>query len=335
MEYSKFKVSVRCFTFNQKTYITDALNGFTMQKTDFPFVCTIVDDASTDGEQQVIMDYLDEHFDRDDSSVAYHKETDYAHVYYAQHKQNKNCYFAVLFLKKNHYSQKKSKLPYLKEWNESAEYMALCEGDDYWIDENKLQKQVLLLDSHQDYSMIFHNALVHYEDGCFDDRLFASLESRVYSAKEIINNWLTPTASMVFRMKYADYMEDLHIDKSKIIYGDNVLTLSMLHYGCVYGLGETLSVYRKHIGGAVFSISEIMHEKFYEQLKYCQQIFPEYALLLRTALSETCFYRALKALKRLNIKKTCVCTYQSIYYSKSCFYHSLGQLIRKTLSLHV
>ena len=54
MEYPKFKVCCRCFTFNQAKYITDTMDGFTMQQTSFPFVCTIVDDASTDGEQEVI-----------------------------------------------------------------------------------------------------------------------------------------------------------------------------------------------------------------------------------------------------------------------------------------
>ena len=115
MEYPKFKVTVSCMTYNQSKYITDAMNGFTMQQTSFPFVCTIVDDASTDGEQDVIRKYVEENFDFSEDSVAFHKETDYAHITYAQHKTNKNCYFAVLYLKENHHSQKKPKLPYLEE----------------------------------------------------------------------------------------------------------------------------------------------------------------------------------------------------------------------------
>ena len=63
MEYPKFKVCVRCSTFNQAKYIEDTMNGFVMQQTDFPFVCCIVDDASTDGEQDVIKKYMDMHFD--------------------------------------------------------------------------------------------------------------------------------------------------------------------------------------------------------------------------------------------------------------------------------
>ena len=58
----KWKVCVRCYTFNHAPYIEDAMNGFTMQKTDFPFVCCIVDDASTDGTQEVIKKYIVENF---------------------------------------------------------------------------------------------------------------------------------------------------------------------------------------------------------------------------------------------------------------------------------
>ena len=74
MEYPKFKVCCRCFTFNHAKFITDTMNGFTMQQTSFPFVCTIVDDASTDGEQQVICKYLEEDFDLSKCSEAFHKK---------------------------------------------------------------------------------------------------------------------------------------------------------------------------------------------------------------------------------------------------------------------
>lgn len=148
-----FLLRAHCATYNHVYYITDALNGFVMQQTDFPFVCTIVDDASTDGEQDVIKKYMQEYFDLQDSSVAYEKDTDYGHVTFAQHKINKNCYFAVIYLKENHYSQKKSKAPYLTEWMDTK-YIAVCEGDDYWTDPLKLQKQVGFLETHSEYDMV-------------------------------------------------------------------------------------------------------------------------------------------------------------------------------------
>lgn len=153
----KFQIAVCCMTYNHSKYITDTMNGFTMQQTDFPFVCMIVDDASTDGEQEVIKQYVDENFDWSEKGVSYTKETDYAHILYAQHKTNKNCYFAVLFLKENHYSKKKTKEAYLKEWQDEVEYIAYCEGDDYWIMPDKLQVQ---------YDMILKapNAMMVYTD---------------------------------------------------------------------------------------------------------------------------------------------------------------------------
>lgn len=87
-----------------------------------------VDDASTDGEQEVIMDYVKAHFDLSAGSGSYRKEADYAYVIYAQHKTNRNCCFAVLLLKENHYSRQKPKTQYLSEWTDGVEYEALCEG---------------------------------------------------------------------------------------------------------------------------------------------------------------------------------------------------------------
>ena len=149
-----FKVCVRCFTFNHAKYITDAMDGFVLQKTNFPFVVTIVDDASTDGEQEIIRQYVSEYFNVQDVDVAYTKETDYAVITFAQHKTNMNCYFAVLFLKENHYSKKKDKFQYLREWRDKVDYEAICEGDDYWILPEKLQMQVNVLDSNSSVGVV-------------------------------------------------------------------------------------------------------------------------------------------------------------------------------------
>ena len=90
-EECNYMVRVSCMTYNQSAYITDAMNGFVMQQTNFPFVCTIVDDASTDGEQEVISAFVKENFDLQDTSIAYEKDVDYGHVAFARHKTNKNC----------------------------------------------------------------------------------------------------------------------------------------------------------------------------------------------------------------------------------------------------
>ena len=154
-EESSFLVCTRCFTYNHSKFITDTMNGFCMQKTTFPFVCTIVDDASTDGEQETISKYLERNFNSNDKSVTRNEETDDYVLTFTQHKNNKNCFFAVIYLKYNHYSIKKDKLPYIAEWHETTKYIALCEGDDYWTDPLKLQKQVDFLEANPDYGMVY------------------------------------------------------------------------------------------------------------------------------------------------------------------------------------
>lgn len=153
MEQLRFKVRVNCMTFNHAPYIVDAMNGFCMQETTFPFVCIIIDDASTDGEPEIIKAYLEENFDLDDKAIVINEETENYRLVFARHKTNLSCYFAALFLKYNHYRIGKPKMPYVKEYTDT-EYVAMCEGDDYWIAPEKLQKQVDFLESNPNYGMV-------------------------------------------------------------------------------------------------------------------------------------------------------------------------------------
>ena len=102
-----YLVQVRCLTFNHAAYIEDTMNGFCIQETTFPFVCTIIDDASSDGEALIIRQYLQDHFDLGNNNIMYKEETNDYDMIFAQHSINKNCYFAVYFLKYNHFSIKK------------------------------------------------------------------------------------------------------------------------------------------------------------------------------------------------------------------------------------
>lgn len=146
-----YKVFVQCDTFNHSKYIEDALNGFAMQQTNFPFVCLVMDDCSTDGEQEVIMDYLDRECDM---SKAEFFEDDTTTMTLVSHRTNVNCTFAVCFLQKNLYRSQGAKAVYVHSWREHCEYEALCEGDGYWTNPYKLQKQVVFLESYEDYTSI-------------------------------------------------------------------------------------------------------------------------------------------------------------------------------------
>lgn len=261
MEYPNFKVCVRCFTFNQSKYITDTMNGFTMQQTDFPFVCCIVDDASKDGEQDVIRKYVFDNFDLSEGSCHFERETDYAFITYAQHKTNKNCYFAVLYLKENHYSIKKPKMPYLTEWQDGCEYHALCEGDDWWIDPLKLNKQVSFLDLHSDY-IFSHTGFDFYEQ---ERELMVSGDSIIQTNLELAknkddlsleildsNHYRVQTCTVVIRTGSGyDYArQEMSKISGMFLMGDSQLWVFLQQKGKIHFLKDKTAIYRKCQGSA-------------------------------------------------------------------------------------
>ena len=263
-----FKVRTYCATFNHENYILDALKGFAMQQTSFPVVYTIVDDASTDGTAAVIKKFISENFSLDADSVGYEKDLDYGHVTFAQHKTNKNCYFAVVYLKENHYSQKKPKAPYLSEWMDTK-YIALCEGDDYWTDPLKLQKQVDFLEAHEDFSMCFHEVEILCDDES-EKGLFSRLREGEYTARDIYDNWIVPTCSVLYRNGKP------FETNPAIVYGDIFLYLQLAERGKLYCLGFVGAVYRRHSGSLSCGYSTATCVKLYHQYKFFEKRFPAY-----------------------------------------------------------
>ena len=255
-------VCTRCSTYNQASYILDALNGFAMQETTFPVVSVIVDDASTDNEPQVILDYFNENFAVNDASVAYQEETDYGRIFYAQHKKNKNCYFAILLLKENHYSQRKSKRPYLSRWQDNAKYIALCEGDDYWTNPHKLQKQVDFLELHPDYSLCCHRFKIFYEaSGEWGDdygtkafEVNPGVDGIDVTNEENFRTRLTWTLTLCYRKDAAD-----RIVWPPYKYGgrDFNFHYHLLKQGYGWCFSDYMGVYRKHNGGVWSQLSSI------------------------------------------------------------------------------
>jgi len=218
-------VAIRCITYNHEPYIRDALEGFVMQRTTFPFVAIVHDDASTDNTAAIIREYADKYPD----------------------------IIKPIYETENQYSKRDGSLGRIKEAAckaTGAKYIAICEGDDYWTDPLKLQKQVDFLEFHPDYSMSFSNAIVHYNDKKTNDHLFAPLETREYSEQEIANAWITPTASFCYRASIHDstYYQ-LYEQSGKFIAGDYPLMMCILRAGKVFAFKEPFCVYRIHENG--------------------------------------------------------------------------------------
>ena len=207
-----FSVFVKCMTFNQSAYIEDAMNGFCIQKTNFPFVCAIVDDASTDGEPEIINNYFQNHF-----VTSGKKETKDFILNFGRHKENQNCYFVVIYLKYKKKKKKKRKEQYYADWQNKSKYIALCEGDDFWIDSQKLQRQFLCLEGNEDISLTSENGLVLYTS-TGETKPFSNEETKSYSIDDLLIRRRFPTASVMFRAKYLDELTKNNCNCDTIIW---------------------------------------------------------------------------------------------------------------------
>ncbi len=229
---------VQTITYNHGKYIRKALEGLVMQQTNFSFVAIVHDDASTDGTADVIREF----------------ESRYPDI------------IKPIYEKENQYSKRDGSLGrIIREATDaySPKYIAMCEGDDYWTDPLKLQKQVDFLESHPDYSMCFSNAIEHWEDGAKPDRLFSHIEDRDYSMIEIYREWIVPTASVVYRsIVCKDHRMQRLSSSGKIIANDILLFLTCFSYGKVRGMSDVFSIYRRLSTGIVSSVLDKDVDRF-------------------------------------------------------------------------
>ena len=210
-------VVVWCLTYNQKDYIRDALDGFVMQQTNFPFEVIVHDDASTDGTTDIVDEYAKKY----PNIVKPMIET--------ENQWKKGGLKRIIHI--------------MNEHHRSGEYIAFCEGDDYWTDRDKLQKQVDFLESHPDYSLCFHSAKKKYETDTMAWINCEDIEDRDYDPTDIFINWTIPTASAVCRKNAMDFYSNLK-GAQRIQNYDIFIFLSCAMVGKMRGMHEQMSVYR-------------------------------------------------------------------------------------------
>lgn len=280
--YPDFLVRIGCVTYNHALYIEDAMNGFCMQQTTFPFVATIIDDASIDGEPEVIRRYIDAHFDLSEEGLCRQWETDDAYFIYAQHRENKNCYFAVVLLKYNFWQAKKSKAPLIKDWK-NTKYVALCEGDDYWIAKDKLQRQIDFLKQHPYYSMCFHRAIIKYENPNLKSYTVCDkVEEKDYGGSELFTKWIVPTASMVMKSSIFSYPLKGY---DRVLNGDIIVVLRCAELGNIRGISTPMSVYRVHEGGITYRQND-KKERYFKYPEHLEFILDNFTTVDRNRIKK-------------------------------------------------
>ena len=254
-------VTTRTMTYMHENYIRDCIEGILMQKTTFPVRVTIHDDASTDKTAVIIKEY----------------ESKYPKIIKAVY-QSKNTYSLT---------DKNERRKLRKSFFELqvGKYSAMCEGDDYWTDPLKLQKQVSFLEKNIDYVLTFHDCLIIDENGeLLQQSKLNDNHKRDYTREDLILGNLVPTLSVVYRRKYNKYIPQ---KPSHVINGDTYLFSNLGRFGKGhYHKDISPAVYRAHCGG-IWSSKSLL-EKNTHKLNNCIALldahFPENQSLLKQKL---------------------------------------------------
>lgn len=241
-------VSIHCITYNHEKYIRDALEGFVMQKTNFKFEAIVHDDASTDNTAAIIQEYAEK----------------YPEI------------IKPIFETENQYSKHDGSLTRIMNAACKGKYIALCEGDDYWIDPYKLQKQVDFLESHPDYSMCWTDGFIEMNGkqkayNRYSENCQSPLEDIIANGGDFI-----PTCSIILRENVIKNMPP----KAKGYFcGDYPLQMWSAYIGKVFYIKEQTCVYRfLTVGSWSYNFSKetkVQRVKHFEDEKNLMEAFNE------------------------------------------------------------
>lgn len=223
-------VSISVVTYQHVNYIKQCIDGILMQKTNFKFEILLGEDASTDGTRELCIEYAKKYPSK--IRLFLHDRKNVIYI-----NGNATGRFNMLY----NLQQAKGK------------YIALCEGDDYWTDPLKLQKQVDFLEANEDFAICFHNSYVIFDDVTKPTTVYSDFpwnnivkEKSIYKMEDVIEAPLMPTASIVFRNTV-----DFSIPDSfhGVASGDMVLAMLLCGENKIKYFDVCWSTYRKHEKG--------------------------------------------------------------------------------------
>ncbi len=208
-------VSICCIVYNQEPYIRRCLDGFVMQKANFHFEAIVHDDASTDGSADIIREYAEKYPD----------------------------IIKPIFEAENQYSKRDGSLRRIMDAHMCGKYIAYCEGDDYWIDPLKLQKQVDYMEKHANCSLVYSKNL------CYDQEkqkvLYVYGKQRSSLSERLIGECFVGTCTTLLRRKdYLDYLKEINPSSHNWLMGDIPLWLYLGTKGVGYMFNECFATYR-------------------------------------------------------------------------------------------
>ena len=207
-------VSVVCITYNHINFIRDSIEGFLNQETAFPVEIFVHDDASTDGTADIVREY----------------------------QQRYPKLFWTILKNENQWSKGNAYFGNLLKM-QRGEFIALCEGDDWWTDSNKLQKQVFLLQQNPSASFCFHNTLIVNESMVVSGLLRPQNTSLIHSIEELLGSNFIHTSSIVYRKTM---LVEFPLWYNTAPMGDWPLCILLAEKGKLLHINEVMSHYRLH-----------------------------------------------------------------------------------------
>ncbi len=211
-------VSIICPTYNHEKYISQAIEGFLMQKTSFPFEIIMHDDASTDKTADIIRQY----------------ESKYP------------SYFRNIYQKENQFSKSGDNIIKLTFAAARGKYIAVCEGDDYWTDSEKLQRQADFLENNSNYNISFHRVYELNDSQLILSTWNSEVEEKTFNIDELSRKNFIYTLSVMFRKSVVQHIPEW---LSTLPACDYALHLLYTNDGLIKYFPEPMAVYRRHSGG--------------------------------------------------------------------------------------
>lgn len=262
MEDIKPLVSVCMITYNHEKYIAQAIEGVLMQQSDFEIELIIADDCSPDNTTEIVNNFIQNH-----------KNGKW--IKYIKHKKN-------LGLMPNFsWALKKCR----------GKYIALCEGDDYWTDYSKLEKQVNFLEKNPEFSACTHQSEVIYEDKNKPSHLFKENVKDTLILEDLLKGREFHTASLIFK---SEVIKKTPLPTT-ITSGDRALNFLVASYGKIYFMSDVTCVYRKSNKGISSWVTTDLLKRDLNIIPWISQIYPAFPKSrYKSFIYETAFKYPLK-----------------------------------------
>lgn len=209
-------LAIRCLTYNHEPYIRQCLEGFVMQKTDFSFIAIVHDDASTDNTADIIREYAEKYPD----------------------------IIKPIYETENQYSKHDGSLGRIMNAAipENVKYVAMCEGDDYWTDPLKLQKQVDFLESNPEFGMVYGKVHTWLQE---ENKFGKSFGKKAHTFEELVRYNTIPTLTVVLKYNLQQqYLDEIDPVTKNWKMGDYPMWLYISKVSKIGFIDEYLGTYR-------------------------------------------------------------------------------------------